>query len=162
MKRTVCSPLPLLLKHLYPLDDDVSLFLKRSFSVRLSLSHYFYINAFKGFLKIDRVIQVDTKWRQITVPLFLGVTDFDAIFWVSNSHFLSKKAYLDQSSILTQITYLTSKFIFDSNCILGLKFNFVSNYIFEKMIIIMGSNIFGSMTFLHQIVAGFGLNLGQK
>ena len=72
--------LPLLLKHLYPLDDDVSLFLKRGFSVRLSLSHYFYINAFKGFLKIDRVIQVDTKWRQITVPLFLG--DFDAIFGV--------------------------------------------------------------------------------
>ena len=85
MKRTVCS-LPLLLKHLYPLDDDVSLFLKRSFSVRLSLSHYFYINAFKGFLKIDRVIQVDTKWRQITVPLFLGVRDFDAIFGVSNSY----------------------------------------------------------------------------
>ena len=123
MKRTVCS-LPLLLKHLYPLDDDVSLFLKRSFSVRLSLSHYFYINAFKGFLKIDRVIQVDTKWRQITVPLFLGVRDFDAIFGVSNSHFLSKKAYLDQSSILIQITYLTSKFIFDSNCIFWIKVQF--------------------------------------
>ena len=117
--------LPLLLKHLYPLDDDVSLFLKRSFSVRLSLSHYFYINAFKGFLKIDRVIQVDTKWRQITVPLFLGVRDFDAIFGgYQILIFLGIKAYLDQSSILIQITYLTSKFIFDSNCIFWIKVQF--------------------------------------
>ena len=115
--------LPLLLKHLYPLDDDVSLFLKRSFSVRLSLSHYFYINAFKGFLKIDRVIQVDTKWRQITVPLFLGVRDFDAILGVSNSHFWAKKAYLDHSSN-NQITFLISKFISDSNCIFWIKVQF--------------------------------------
>ena len=47
-ERTLCP----LLKHLYPLLDDVSMW-----NTRLSLSHYFYINAFKGFLKIDRVIQ---------------------------------------------------------------------------------------------------------